>query len=81
MRRDFNFAMVWGRSAKHAPQRCGIAHGLKDQDVVQVVTKTAKQMKTDKKYQSMVQSFDDKYKAKKRAAADLKKKKIGRLQR
>mmetsp|Transcript_12209 Transcript_12209/g.24224 ORF Transcript_12209/g.24224 Transcript_12209/m.24224 type:complete len:417 (+) Transcript_12209:177-1427(+) len=81
MRRDFNFAMVWGRSAKHAPQRCGIAHNLKDQDVVQVVTKTAKQMKTDKKYQSMVQSFDDKYKAKKRAAADLKKKKIGRLQR
>ena len=36
MARDFNYALVWGQSAKHSPQRCGINHNLCDQDVVQV---------------------------------------------
>ncbi|GMI09793.1 hypothetical protein TrRE_jg12868, partial [Triparma retinervis] len=27
MLRDFAFALVWGKSAKHAPQRCGLQHG------------------------------------------------------
>jgi ribosome-interacting GTPase 1 len=81
MLRDFAFAMVWGVSAKHSPMRCGIAHQLEDQDVVQVMTKTAAQQKNDKNYQALVQSFDDKFKANKKKAQDLKKKKIGKLQR
>ena len=43
MLRDFNYALVWGTSAKHAPQRCGINHSLEEKDVVQVVAKTLKQ--------------------------------------
>jgi len=81
MLRDFAFALVWGKSAKHAPQRCGLNHGLEDQDVVQVMTKTVAQQRKDKNYQELVQGFEDKYKAKKKKAADLKKKKVGRLQR
>ncbi|EEC51210.1 predicted protein [Phaeodactylum tricornutum CCAP 1055/1] len=38
--RDFNYALVWGTSAKHAPQRCGLNHILDDEDVVQIVSKT-----------------------------------------
>lgn len=26
--RDFNYALVWGTSAKHSPQRCGLHHRL-----------------------------------------------------
>lgn len=80
MLRDFAFAMVWGVSAKHSPMRCGISHQLEDQDVVQVMTKTAAQQKNDKNYQALVQSFDDKFKAGRKARAALKKKKVGRLQ-
>jgi hypothetical protein len=36
---ELNYALVWGTSAKHQPQRCGLAHGLADEDVVQVVKK------------------------------------------
>ena len=36
---DFNFAWVWGRSAKHQPQRCGKDHVLADEDIVQIVKK------------------------------------------
>ena len=45
------------------------------------MTKTVAQQKKDKNYQELVQGFEDKYKAKKKKAADLKKKKVGRLQR
>jgi small GTP-binding protein len=31
MLRDFNYALVWGTSAKHAPQRCGLSHELDDE--------------------------------------------------
>jgi len=78
MLRDFNFAMVWGKSAKHSPQRCGVNHPLEDQDVVQIVTKTNAQQRQDKNYQSMVQGFSDKYHKKK---FDAKKKKQKKLQR
>ena len=32
-------AIVWGLSVKHTPQRCGLAHCLSDEDVIQVVKK------------------------------------------
>lgn len=60
MLRDFNFAMVWGKSAKHSPQRCGINHPLEDEDVVQVVTKTNAQQRQSKNYQAIVQGVNDK---------------------
>ena len=78
MARDFNYALVWGKSAKHSPQRCGMNHNLLDEDVVQIVTKTNKQQQQDKNYSAMVQGFSDKYHAKKMEA---KKKKQGRLRR
>eukprot|EP00004_Rigifila_ramosa_P022706 TRINITY_DN6249_c0_g1_i1.p1 TRINITY_DN6249_c0_g1~~TRINITY_DN6249_c0_g1_i1.p1 ORF type:complete len:369 (-),score=105.00 TRINITY_DN6249_c0_g1_i1:19-1080(-) len=33
----FNYALVWGVSAKHQPQRVGITHVLEDEDVVQIM--------------------------------------------
>ena len=36
---QFSHAWVWGRSAKHQPQRCGKEHRLMDEDVVQIVKK------------------------------------------
>ncbi len=33
------YALVWGTSTKHYPQRCGAAHELHDEDVVQLVKK------------------------------------------
>jgi len=31
------YALVWGTSSKHYPQRCGLSHTLEDEDVVQIV--------------------------------------------
>jgi len=78
MLRDFNYALVWGTSAKHSPQRCGMAHNLDDEDVVQIVTKTNAQQRQSKDYQQMVQGFSDKYHKKK---YDAKKQKQSRLRR
>eukprot|EP00182_Erythrolobus_australicus_P007121 CAMPEP_0185832036 /NCGR_PEP_ID=MMETSP1353-20130828/1850_1 /TAXON_ID=1077150 /ORGANISM="Erythrolobus australicus, Strain CCMP3124" /LENGTH=378 /DNA_ID=CAMNT_0028530169 /DNA_START=151 /DNA_END=1287 /DNA_ORIENTATION=- len=36
---QFRYAMVWGRSTKHNPQRVGLAHELADEDVMQVFKK------------------------------------------
>ncbi|KAG7367504.1 small GTP-binding domain protein [Nitzschia inconspicua] len=36
---EFNYAWVWGKSAKHQPQRCGKEHMLCDEDIVQIVKK------------------------------------------
>jgi uncharacterized protein len=68
MLRDFNYALVWGTSAKHSPQRCGLGHQLEDQDVVQIVAKTVKQQQNDRNYSALVQGFSDKH-AKKRLEA------------
>lgn len=35
----FKYAMVWGASAKHVPQRVGLGHVVSDEDVVSIVTK------------------------------------------
>ncbi|KAL3910768.1 MAG: hypothetical protein SGPRY_008935 [Prymnesium sp.] len=32
---SFDYAIVWGLSVKHTPQRCGLAHTLSDEDVIQ----------------------------------------------
>ncbi|CAI0419101.1 unnamed protein product [Linum tenue] len=37
--KDVKYVLVWGISARHYPQHCGLAHALQDEDVVQVVKK------------------------------------------
>lgn len=60
------FALVWGTSVRHSPQHCGLSHTLTDEDVVQIVTKTATEQKADKDYAKRVQAYHDAYKAKKK---------------
>lgn len=74
MLRDFNYALVWGTSAKHSPQRCGLNHHLDDEDVVQIVTKTIKQQQMTKGYADLAQQAADKH-AKKRLEAKKQKQK------
>jgi len=72
MLRDFNYALVWGTSAVHAPQRCGLSHILDDEDVVQIVTKTIKQQANSSNYVMQAQEYQDKH-AKKRLEAKKQK--------
>jgi hypothetical protein len=69
--RDLNYALVWGTSAKHSPQRCGLSHRLDDEDLVQIVTKTMKQQTQDKNFGQLAQLHQDKH-AKKRLEARRK---------
>lgn len=39
MLEKFNYAIVWGRSVQHCPQRVGKDHALADEDVMQIVLK------------------------------------------
>ncbi|KAF4324269.1 hypothetical protein BBO99_00000923 [Phytophthora kernoviae] len=64
---NFNYALVWGTSTKYNPQRVGKEHMLSDEDVLQVIVKTANQQKRDKNYNQKVQAYFDKYKKKKKA--------------
>jgi hypothetical protein len=65
----FNYALVWGRSTKYDPQRCGLTHTLEDEDVVQVVGKTVTQQKREKGYTKKVQEHWDAIKLKRKKAA------------
>lgn len=65
----FNYALVWGRSTKYDPQRCGLTHTLEDEDVVQVVGKTVTQQKREKGYSKKVQEHWDAIKLKRKKAA------------
>ncbi|KAJ1928935.1 GTP-binding protein rbg1 [Tieghemiomyces parasiticus] len=38
--KQFSYALVWGSSVKHNPQKVGRDHVLKDEDVVQIVKKS-----------------------------------------
>ncbi|PNF42908.1 hypothetical protein B7P43_G12322 [Cryptotermes secundus] len=37
--KEFKYALVWGSSVKHQPQKVGKDHILNDEDVVQIVKK------------------------------------------
>lgn len=39
LKEKFRYALVWGASAVHVPQRVGLTHQVKDEDVVSIVTK------------------------------------------
>ena len=36
---NFKYALVWGVSARHVPQRVGLSHPVADEDVVSIVAK------------------------------------------
>jgi len=68
----FKFAWVWGTSTKHMPQRVGMGHQLHDEDVIQIVTKTAVEQTQDKNYGVRVQEYYDKYHESKKKKKKLK---------
>jgi small GTP-binding protein len=37
LRKDFRYALVWGKSVKHQPQRVGLDHVLMDKDIMQII--------------------------------------------
>lgn len=76
MLRDFNYALVWGKSAVHAPQRCGLSHKLDDEDVVQIVTKTIKQQQNSTSYATLAQEYQDKHSKKRLEAKKQKQRKL-----
>ncbi|CAF9904891.1 Ribosome-interacting GTPase 2 [Imshaugia aleurites] len=39
LKETFKYAMVWGASARHLPQRVGLSHVVADEDVVSIVAK------------------------------------------
>ncbi|KAJ1407113.1 TGS-like [Sesbania bispinosa] len=41
--KDVKYVLVWGTSARHYPQHCGLGHYLQDEDVVQIVKKKEKE--------------------------------------
>lgn len=39
LKETFKYALVWGASARHVPQRVGLGHPVSDEDVVSIVSK------------------------------------------
>ena len=39
LKESFKYALVWGASARHVPQRVGLGHVVADEDVISIVTK------------------------------------------
>ena len=39
LKETFKYALVWGASARHVPQRVGLSHVVADEDVVSIVAK------------------------------------------
>lgn len=39
LKESFKYAMVWGASARHVPQRVGLGHVVADEDVVSIIAK------------------------------------------
>ena len=39
LKENFRYALVWGASARHVPQRVGLSHIVADEDVVSIVGK------------------------------------------
>jgi ribosome-interacting GTPase 1 len=39
LKETFKYALVWGASARHVPQRVGLGHIVADEDVVSIVSK------------------------------------------
>ena len=39
LKETFKYALVWGASARHVPQRVGLGHVVADEDVVSIVAK------------------------------------------
>jgi ribosome-interacting GTPase 1 len=39
LKETFKYALVWGASARHIPQRVGLSHVVADEDVVSIVAK------------------------------------------
>lgn len=37
LKKEFRYALVWGKSVKHQPQRVGLEHVLADGDIVQII--------------------------------------------
>jgi len=69
---NFKFANVWGTSTKYSAQRCGLKHELQDEDVVQIVAKTAEEQRHDKNYSEKVQTYYDNYHQSKKKKKPLK---------
>lgn len=37
LKKEFRYALVWGKSVKHQPQRVGLEHVMADRDIIQII--------------------------------------------
>lgn len=69
---EFQSAYIWGRSCKFSPMTCGLGHTLCDEDVLQIIKKSAKTGETISNQPKIVQKQEAK-KDKDKKAANKKK--------